>query len=264
MKAVLFVDVQNDFIEGGALPYGWPDYDVVKDIIDFAYECRSKGYAMYATADTHDDGYDMTLEGKLLPVKHCQVGTFGHQIVDGLVKDLEHNVIIPQCHIFDKSTFGSFKLVEKMFEEFPVDIYGRIPGSNIAMGEPLDEIIICGFDLSICVLANAVMLRAKFPSVKITVRADLCGDADSDAFDAAVKVLQMQQINVEGLEKEKSIFDAIPQEDDIEAIEHQEKLNSIDLAYPSNVKIPFSTEQIPDLESLKPTEVSAESTVSQH
>jgi nicotinamidase-related amidase len=64
------------------------------------------------------------------------------------------------------------------------------------IGEPLDEIIICGFCLSICVAANAIMLRAKYPGVKITIKKNLCGDVDKEAFDAAVKVLQMQQIDV--------------------------------------------------------------------
>jgi nicotinamidase-related amidase len=254
MKAAVFVDVQNDFVEGGALPYNWPDYDVTKDIIDFAHECRSKGYMMYATVDTHDEFYEATHEGKLLPIKHCIASTTGHQIIDGLVKDVERNVIIPQGHIFDTSTFGSYKLIEKMHEHFPVDECGMIQQTGSSICEPLDEIIICGFKLSVAVLANAVMLRSKFPEVNITVRVDLCGDVDSDAYEAAIMSLKMQHINVEGLETTKSVFDCIPPDIDIEAIEHQDTLNNIELLYPSNVNLAFNVEQIPDLSTLKPTD----------
>ena len=54
MKAVIFIDVQNDFLKGGKLAYGYPTNNVVPDIISFVKECRAKGYMLYATADTHD------------------------------------------------------------------------------------------------------------------------------------------------------------------------------------------------------------------
>lgn len=220
MKAVIFIDVQNDFVKGGKLAYGYPTNNVVPDIISFAKECRVKGYMLYATADTHDksiydsyyatpndalqskpkpiSGYLTTFEGQRLPIEHCIKGTFGHKIVDGLVKDDQRNVIIPQGHIVDKPTFGSFDLLARIDQDFVVDSNGNTTAMSKydGIGEPLDEIIICGFCLSICVMANAIMLRAKYPDVKITIKKDLCGDVDKEAFDAAVKVLQMQQIDV--------------------------------------------------------------------
>lgn len=60
----------------------------------------------------------------------------------------------------------------------------------------LDEIIICGFVSSICVVANAILLRAKFPNVKITVMKDLCAGITADDHNAAMKVLEMQQIDI--------------------------------------------------------------------
>lgn len=186
MKAVVFVDVQNDFVKGGALPYAYPVEENTSKIIQFAKECRSKGYALFATADTHykETYLAETLEGKKLPVEHCLEGTEGHKIVNGLVKDEDRNVIIPQGHIVDKQTFGSFDLSYKL-EEIE-SIYC----------EKLDEIIICGYCTSICVAANAVLLRAKFPDVKITVRADLCGDVSEESHKAALAVFTMQQIDI--------------------------------------------------------------------
>lgn len=213
MKAVIFIDVQNDFIKGGKLAFGYPIKDNVPEIIKFAKECRAKGYMLYATADTHEQtvydtydkdnakpitGYRTTLEGKLLPIDHCIEGTSGHKIVDGLVKDENGDVIIPQGHIVNKPTFGSFDLLNRLDQDFAVDTYGEptFQSPCYGIGEKLDEIILCGYCTSICIMANAVMLRAKYPNLKITVREDLCGDVDAESHKAAIKVLQMQQINI--------------------------------------------------------------------
>lgn len=211
MKAIVFVDVQNDFAKGGKLAIGYPGRDNVPDMIKFAKECRANGWALYATADTHKptvyepdagdmpiSGYLSTLEGRLLPVEHCIEGTDGHKIVEGLVKDENGRVVIPQGRIVDKPTFGSFDLLARIDQDFLVDSAGRTSRQSKydGIGEPLDEIVLCGYCTSICVLANAVMLRAKYPDVKITVRADLCGDVDEESHRAALKVLRMQQIDV--------------------------------------------------------------------
>lgn len=215
MKAIVFVDVQNDFVKGGKLAFGYPAKDNVPEIIKFAKECRAKGYMLYATADTHEQtiwdaydlpnskpisGYHTTLEGKLLPIAHCIKGTNGHKIVDGLVKDENGDVIIPQGHIVDKPTFGSFDLLARIDQDFVVSDNGDTTRQSKydGIGEKLDEIVICGYCTSICVMANAVLLRAKYPNVKITVRNDLCGDVDKAAHLAALTIFKMQQINIEG------------------------------------------------------------------
>ena len=207
MKAVVFVDVQKDFVKGGKLAFGYPAEDNLQKVVDFAKMCKAEGCKLYATCDTHKktvfedvgtdvkfdeygrvkdtekingqpvSGYLATLEGQKLPVEHCIEGEDGWMIVDNL-----HEVLEGNCTFVPKPTFGSYDLVDIIAEDF---------GKNGP-----EEIIICGYDLSICCLANAVLLRAKFPNVKITVRTDLCGDVDKAAFDAAVKVLQMQQIEL--------------------------------------------------------------------
>ena len=60
MKVAVFVDVQNDFVKNGALPFAYPAEDNVPKVIEFAKECRSKGYAIFATADTHQKTKYMT------------------------------------------------------------------------------------------------------------------------------------------------------------------------------------------------------------
>lgn len=178
MKAVVFVDVQKDFVKGGKLAFGYPAEDNLQKVVDYAKQCADDaGCKIYATRDTHSIDYMKTLEGQKLPVEHCVEGTDGWQIVDPLME-----VLLGKTTFVNKPTFGSYDLADIVAEDFGKD--------------GPEEIIICGYDLSICCLANAVLLRAKFPNAKITVRTDLCGDVDKAAFDATVKVLQMQQIEI--------------------------------------------------------------------
>ena len=197
MKAVVFIDVQNDFVKGGKLAFGYPVEDNLQKVVDFANECAADPECkIYATRDTHEatkyifhfegdkkvsepqTGYFATLEGQKLPVEHCVEGDIGWQIVDPLM-----DVLLGKATFINKPTFGSYDLVGVIQEDFK-------------NSDP-EEIILVGYDLSICILANAVLLRAKYPNVKITVKTGLCGDVDEAVFNAAVKVLQMQQIDIE-------------------------------------------------------------------
>ena len=198
MKAIVFVDVQNDFIKGGKLAFGYPEADNLQDVVTFAKECvQDKNCKIYATRDTHQEttfngyhfdgdkkvqtisgGYLATLEGKKLPVEHCIEETDGWMVASQLL-----DVLLGNATFINKPTFGSYDLVDVMHEDF----------GNVGP----DEIVICGYDLSVCVLSNAILLRAKYPNVKIAVKTKLCGDVDKAAFDAAIKILQMQQVDVE-------------------------------------------------------------------
>ena len=197
MKAVVFVDVQNDFVRGGALPFGYPLEDNLPKIIDFAKKCvNDPDCKLYATRDTHEKsdslpesadgtipekhvGYLATLEGKKLPVEHCVEGSNGWNIVDSLM-----DVIHTHCTFVNKPTFGSFDLCEIIDED--------IKRNNCK----IDEIVVLGYCTSICVLSNAVLLRAKFPDMKISVMKDLCGCVSEESHRAALKALEMQQIDV--------------------------------------------------------------------
>lgn len=197
MKAVVFVDVQNDFVRGGALPFGYPLEDNLPKIIDFAKKCvNNPDCKLYATRDTHEKsdslpesadgtipekhvGYLATLEGEKLPVEHCIEGTDGWNVVDTLM-----DVIHTHCTFVNKPTFGSFDLCEIIDED--------IKRNNCK----IDEIVVLGYCTSICVLSNAVLLRAKFPNMKISVMKDLCGCVSEESHRAALKALEMQQIDV--------------------------------------------------------------------
>lgn len=222
MKAVVFVDVQKDFIDGALR--NEKAIEVTPKIVEFAKECAAKNYKLYATRDTHEKtiweikteivncdggkqekefakvvgGYFTTLEGKKLPVEHCVEGTDGWMIDDRLMEVLEG-----KCTFVNKPTFGSFDLAEIINEDFfetyqycedyrcPIKCRPRIEGQT------LDEIILVGFCTDICCVSCALLLRAKFPNTKITIKKDLCAGTTIENHEAALKVMQSCQIDIE-------------------------------------------------------------------
>lgn len=193
MKAVIFIDVQKDFIDGALR--NEKAIEVTPKIVNFAKECVEKGYKLYATRDTHEktkfnyffegdrreaeivSGYLSTLEGDKLPVEHCIEGTDGWMIDNRLMEVLDG-----KCTFVNKPTFGSFDLAEIIAED--------------SENEDLNEIVLCGFVTDICLLSNALLLRAKFPNTKITVMKDLCAGTTDENHEAALKVMQSCQIEV--------------------------------------------------------------------
>ena len=176
-KVLVVVDVQNDFVKGGPLAYGEPKESNTDAIVSYAAKMLKDGNYVVATRDTHHDNYLDTLEGQKLPVKHCMHETFGWDLVDGL-QDLAHNHS-DRFIVFDKPTFGTSLVAE----------YIR----SLMGGEQIEEIQMAGYCLSICVLANAVILRSRFPNMKITILTGLCGDVNAACFSAALDVLANQQ-----------------------------------------------------------------------
>lgn len=206
MKAVVFIDVQKDFIDGALR--NEKAIEVVPKIIEFAEKCvANKNCKIYATRDTHEatknlehtdhgelplDGYLTTLEGKKLPVEHCLEGTAGWMIDSRLMDVFKIGERVSMvdyetqpeyaCTFVNKPTFGSEDLKNIIAEDFD--------------GKELDEIVLVGFCTDICVVSNALLLRAKFPNTKITVMKDLCAGVTPESHENALKTMQMCQIDV--------------------------------------------------------------------
>ena len=231
MKAVVFVDVQKDFIDGALK--NEKAIEVTPKIVEFAKQCAADpDCKLYATRDTHEQteygndvivptnlmkvpihGYMTTLEGQKLPVEHCIEGTDGWMIDNRLMdvffaryaadetgaEDTEHPIY--NCTFVNKPTFGSFDLAEIINEDFN-ETYQYIEKLHCNVkclpktDAKLDEIVLCGFCTDICVVSNAILLRAKFPNTKITVMKDLCAGATPETHEAALKTMQMCQIDV--------------------------------------------------------------------
>lgn len=180
-KVLIVIDMQNDFITGTLanktaeriLP---KTADLIKNF---------NGDVIF-TRDTHEKNYLETNEGKHLPVEHCIKDTFGHQIHRDLLgwRDAE---------IVDKPTFGSFSLVDKIRSLYNLNgccINGKEPCKEL-------EIHICGTCTDICVVSNALILKAAFPDYKVVVHKKCCAGLDKKGHDAALLVMERCQIEIE-------------------------------------------------------------------
>jgi nicotinamidase/pyrazinamidase len=175
-RLLIVVDYQNDFVQGSL---GFPEarsyYDRILSSID---AFSASGDEVVFTRDLHDENYLHTEEGRNLPVLHCQRGTDGAKFYG----DLENRS--RNCKVFEKDTFPSLALGEYLSKR------------------NYDTIVLCGLDLSICVLANAVMAKSACPDAHIIVDVSASGTGDSEAQVVALKELKRLQIECRDLSKE--------------------------------------------------------------
>lgn len=173
-KLLIVVDMQNDFITGALA--NKECQNIVSKVAD--YIRTFTGYII-ATQDTHTKHYMDTQEGRRLPVVHCIEGTPGWQIVPEIQAALDETDIHLQT--FTKNTFGSTHLGDYIARN--VDHY--------------EEIFMCGVCTDICVISNALLLKAYVPEIKITVLKDLCAGVTPESHENALKAMKACQINIE-------------------------------------------------------------------
>ena len=170
-KILLVIDMQNDFIDGSL---GTNEaVKVVDNVINKIKKYPSEN--VFATKDTHEENYLATREGMHLPVEHCIRGTDGWDINSEIKK------LITASNIFEKGTFGSVKLVEKIRE--------------IAATEDI-SIEIVGLCTDICVVSNALLIKAYLPEIDITVDSSFCAGVTPTKHEASLETMRSCQINV--------------------------------------------------------------------
>ena len=170
-KVLIVIDMQNDFITG---PLGTPEAQaIVPKVKEKIAEYHANGDQIIFTRDTHFMDYLGTVEGKHLPVEHCIAGSAGRQIVDGLTSNDDWLV--------EKYSFGYDK-----WSKF----YHAI--------DCCDSIEIIGVCTDICVISNALILKAEYPYIEITVDASCCAGTTPENHKAALQVMRCCQINVIG------------------------------------------------------------------
>lgn len=178
MKVLVVVDMQNDFITGSL---GTPEAQaIVPNVKKKIDEAVTNGDIIFYTYDTHGENYLETKEGQKLPVEHCIYESEGWQVPEELrVWDHKH------CYRVAKQTFGCYNL-PGMVEEC----------IRHATDEPT-EIELVGLCTDICVVSNALMLKAYFyDKYDISVDATCCAGVTPDTHEAALKTMEMCQINV--------------------------------------------------------------------
>lgn len=163
MKYLIVVDMQVDFITGSL------GSKLAEAIVPNVVE-KVKNYdgKVIFTRDTHFADYMQTQEGKKLPVEHCIKDTDGWQICDEL-KPYVNEVV-------DKITFGSVDLPQIITDA--------------------DEIELCGLCTDICVISNAMILKATYPEVNIIVDSNCCAGVSIESHNTALDAMKSVQIDI--------------------------------------------------------------------
>ncbi len=132
---------------------------------------------VYATRDTHQEDYLQTQEGRNLPVEHCIEGTYGWQIHPDIA------VMLGNAEIVDKPSFGSLELASMITD--------RIMGGNVPA-----MITMAGLCTDICVVSNALLLKALLPETPIRVVRSCCAGVTPEAHEAALATMASCQIEI--------------------------------------------------------------------
>lgn len=187
-KVLVVVDMQNDFLTGSL--GGEHCRKAIPECVSLLR--NEKWDRVFITIDTHDEDYQNTLEGRKLPVAHCIRDTWGQKVcreIADVVNQMKHVEEIPSNERMfveeEKGTFGSFNLAFGMNRH--VDGFDKVDGVEIHM---------CGVCTSICVLANAVILRAWYPNARIVIHAKACGDVNEEMHLHALECLKAQQCDI--------------------------------------------------------------------
>jgi len=174
MKNILLViDMQNDFIDGvlGTQEARYIVPHVLEKIKDFDGD-------IWFTQDTHFENYPETQEGKHLPVSHCIKGSDGWELhPEVAVLCLERG-----AHGIEKSSFGSKDLPQELQKNYPKGI---------------TSITLIGLCTDICVISNALLLKAFFPETPIIVDSFCCAGVTPDGHRNALKAMKTCQIIIE-------------------------------------------------------------------
>lgn len=164
MKLLIVIDMQNDFIDGAL---GTAEaVKIVPAVADKLAARRSEGWKVLFTRDTHGADYLDTQEGRRLSVPHCIWGTEGWQITSSLE--------VGEAALVDKPTFGSLDLAE----------------AAANLGEP-EEIELVGLCTDICVISNAMILKARFPEARVLVDAACCAGVTPESHENALKAMRV-------------------------------------------------------------------------
>lgn len=167
-KLLVVVDMQHDFIDGAL---GTPEARrILPRVTERVRVARLNGETVVFTRDTHEEDYLSTQEGERLPVVHCVRGTRGWQLAEGLATEGER--------VFDKPAFGSTEL------------------AKFAAEGAFAEAELIGVCTDICVISNALLLKAFAPELRVSVRADCCAGATPAGHETALAAMHACQVDI--------------------------------------------------------------------
>ena len=167
---LIVVDMQNDFIDGAL---GTKEAVAIVPLVK--EKIAAFGGPVIFTRDTHPENYMETQEGKNLPVPHCIKGTEGWQIrpeLDSLRK----------TEPVDKPGFGSVELGRMLLE--------------MNEKEPIASVTLIGLCTDVCVISNALIIKAFLPEVPVKVDAVCCAGISPESHDNALSAMAISQVEI--------------------------------------------------------------------
>ena len=171
-QILVVVDMQKDFVTG---PLGTPEARAILPKV--AEKVKNFPGRVLFTRDTHEENYLESREGKVLPVPHCIRGTRGWEICPELETLRKEEPV-------DKPTFGSTGL-------------GEVLRAADRYGEKIGKITLVGVCTGICVISNALLLRAFLPEAEIAVDAACCAGVTPESHQTALRAMKACQIAIE-------------------------------------------------------------------
>lgn len=173
-KILIVVDMQKDFVDGAL-----GSKEAVAIVDGVVEKIESFEGDIIVTYDTHTEIYMETQEGKNLPVPHCIKGTDGWKLDSKVQNALDKK----EYKEIEKPTFGSVDLVEYIKTNYdPSDL----------------EIELIGLCTDICVVSNAILMKANFLEARVSVDASCCAGVTPESHNAALTTMKMCQVNVIG------------------------------------------------------------------
>lgn len=183
MKILVVVDMQKDFVDGSL-----GTKEAVAIVPNVVQKIKNFDGNFAVTHDTHSADYLETQEGKNLPVIHCIDGTNGWNLVDDVFEAVNDRVLNTgaDAEVFLKPTFGSVELADWLAQKHKQN--------------KIDEIVLVGLCTDICVISNAMLIKAFMPDVKVSVDASCCAGVTPQSHANALAAMKMCQINIENWE----------------------------------------------------------------
>lgn len=185
MKILAGIDIQKDFIDGAI---GSEEAKAAsKNMIMAIDQAIHKGYYIILTKDTHEAAkkYLKTMEGRKLPIPHCEEDTAGWQFPAEIILALaDYDKVV----VVNKNSFGSYDFINALWATENQII-------NADRGT-LNEVYFCGLVTNICVISNALMAKAALPETPITILANACAGTTPEAHQHALEIMKDCQCDI--------------------------------------------------------------------
>ena len=177
---LIVVDMQRDFVSGAL--GSEQARAIVPAVCARIRQAHAEGTQVLFTLDTHGEDYLSTREGRFLPVPHCISGTVGWTLEPAVAAECTHGMAS-----FEKPTFGSTELAHHV---------AQLALSQSAPDGRGMTIELCGVCTDICVVSNALLLKAALPEADFIVQAALCAGVTPQKHEAALETMRSCQIQV--------------------------------------------------------------------